>query len=88
MRTDLRKELVMSEKKKLSFEESLARLDKIVEEMESDKMELDAMISAFEEGQRLVGDCNAMLREVERKIEKVVRDGPDGGETVPLKDVE
>ncbi len=78
----------MSEKKKLSFEESLTRLDKIVEEMESDKMELNAMISAFEEGQRLVGDCNAMLREVECKIEKVIRDGPDGGETVPFEDAE
>jgi len=62
----------MSEKK-MSFEESLNRLDKIVQEMESGEMELDAMISAFEEGQRLVKSCSAKLNEVEKKIEKVVK---------------
>lgn len=70
----------------MSFEEALARLDTIVQEMESGDMALDAMISAFEEGQRLVKECNATLNEVERKIEKVVKAGPDGGETEPLDD--
>jgi len=63
--------------KKMSFEESLKRLDKIVQDMESGEMELDAMISAFEEGQRLVKSCSAKLNEVEKKIEKVVK-GADG----------
>ena len=75
----------MSEKKTMSFEESLKRLDKIVEDMESGEMELDAMISAFEEGQKLVKSCTEKLNEVERKIEKVVKAGPDGGETVPFE---
>ena len=66
----------MSEEK-MSFEESLKRLDKIVQDMESGEMELDAMISAFEEGQRLVKSCSAKLNEVEKKIEKVVK-GADG----------
>ena len=63
--------------KKMSFEESLNRLDKIVQDMESGDMELDAMISAFEEGQRLVKSCSKKLNEVEKKIEKVVK-GADG----------
>ncbi len=71
--------------KKMSFEESLKRLDKIVEDMESGEMELDAMISGFEEGQRLVKSCSEKLNEVERKIEKVVKAGADGGETVPFE---
>ncbi|MFO7936921.1 MAG: exodeoxyribonuclease VII small subunit [Kiritimatiellia bacterium] len=74
----------MSEKKKMSFEESLKRLDKIVENMESGEMELDAMISAFEEGRKLVESCTNKLNEVEQKIEKVVKDGPDGREIVPF----
>jgi exodeoxyribonuclease VII small subunit len=74
----------MSEEK-TSFEESLKRLDKIVEDMESGEMELDAMISAFEEGQKLVKFCTEKLNEVERKIEKVVKAGPDGGETAPFE---
>jgi exodeoxyribonuclease VII small subunit len=76
----------MAEKKKMSFEEALARLDTIVEEMESGEMALDAMISAFEEGQMLVKECNQKLSEVERKIEKVVKAGADGGETVPFEE--
>ena len=67
----------MSEKK-MSFEESLNRLDKIVQDMESGEMELDAMISAFEEGQQLVKSCSKKLNEVEKKIEKVVKGA--GGE--------
>ena len=63
--------------KKMSFEESLNRLDKIVQEMESGDMKLDAMISAFEEGQCLVKSCSKKLNEVEKKIEKVVK-GADG----------
>jgi len=65
------------DEKKMSFEEALKRLEKIVQEMESGTMELDAMISAFEEGQRLVKSCSAKLNEVEKKIEKVVK-GADG----------
>lgn len=70
--------------KKMSFEDSLKRLDKLVEEMESGEMELDAMISAFEEGQLLVKACTEKLNEVERKIEKVVKDGEGGVTAVPF----
>lgn len=74
--------------KKMSFEESLKRLDKIVQEMESGEMALDAMISAFEEGQRLVKTCSAKLDEVEKKIEKVVK-GADGElTTTPFESAE
>ncbi|MFA7174161.1 MAG: exodeoxyribonuclease VII small subunit [Kiritimatiellia bacterium] len=77
----------MSEKE-MSFEESLKRLDKIVQEMESGEMELDAMISAFEEGQLLVKACTAKLNEVEKKIEKVVK-GADGElTTAPFESAE
>jgi len=74
----------MSDKKKMSFEESLKRLDTIVTDMESGEMELDAMIKAFEEGQTLVKSCNTMLNEIDAKIEKVVKAGENGGETEPL----
>ena len=41
-------------------------------------MDLDKMIASFEEGQKLVKFCTAKLNEVEKKIEKIVKDGAGG----------
>ena len=57
------------------FEAALKRLETIVEEMESGETDLDTMIASFEEGQKLVKFCTAKLNEVEKKIEKIVKDG-------------
>lgn len=68
----------MEEKKKKpadTFEKSLARLEKIVSEMESGSLSLDAMIERFEEGSALVKTCETRLDEVERKIEVLVKKG-------------
>ena len=60
------------------FEAALKRLEAIVEEMESGETDLDTMIASFEEGQKLVKFCTAKLNEVEKKIEKIVKDGSGG----------
>lgn len=65
----------------VSFEAALKRLEEIVEAMESGETDLDKMIGAFEEGQRLVALCNAKLNEVTKKIEKLTR-GDDGNTQV------
>ena len=57
------------------FEAALKRLETIVEEMELGETDLDTMIASFEEGQKLVKFCTAKLNEVEKKIEKIVKDG-------------
>ncbi len=66
----------MSETKK-TFEESLAELEALVANMESGKMGLEEMVSAFEKGQVLVKACSERLNEVERRIE-VIRKKSDG----------
>lgn len=66
----------MAEKRK-NFEESLAELEKVVEQMESGEMGLEEMVSAFERGQKLVKACGQRLDEIERRIE-VIRRGQDG----------
>lgn len=58
---------------KQSFEDALAKLEKIVEEMDSGKLDLDKMVAHFEEGSKLIKTCTAKLNEVERKIEKLVK---------------
>ncbi|MEN7972303.1 MAG: exodeoxyribonuclease VII small subunit [Verrucomicrobiota bacterium] len=63
----------MAEKKNADFEKSLARLEELVEEMESGELSLEEMIKHFEEGSGLVGVCSKKLNEVEQKIEKLVK---------------
>jgi exodeoxyribonuclease VII small subunit len=55
------------------FEESLARLEKLVADMESGDLSLDQMIAHFEEGSSLVEQCGKKLNEVEQRIEKLVK---------------
>ncbi len=62
-------------KKKMSFEQSLERLEQIVKEMESGSLSLEKMITRFEEGQKLLKQCSGKLEEVERKIEALVKKG-------------
>lgn len=61
------------DRKEVAFEESLARLEAIVKEMESGKLSLDQMIAHFEEGSALVKQCGDKLNEVEKKIEVLIR---------------
>lgn len=67
--------------KNVPFEQSLQRLETIVNDMERGNLSLEEMIHHFEEGSQLVGLCSKTLTEVELKIEKLVkRDGAMGRE--------
>lgn len=70
--------------KTINFENSLKRLETIVDEMESGEMALEKMIKHFEEGSKLVTLCSTKLTEVEQKIEKLVKKG-DGLGTEPFE---
>jgi len=59
--------------KKVDFEQSLERLETLVNEMESGDLPLEEMIKHFEEGSKLVTLCSKKLTEVEQKIEKLVK---------------
>ena len=64
--------------KEVPFEESLKKLESIVEQMESGELPLETMTARFEEGVRLVKTCQKRLEEVELKISKLEKDA--GGE--------
>ena len=70
----------MAEKKKADFEQSLERLELLVEEMEGGKLSLEEMIGHFEEGSKLVETCSKKLNEVEQRIEKLVKKDDGLGE--------
>lgn len=55
-------------KEKLTFEESMERLEGIAKELEKDNLSLDESIAKFEEGMKLSKDCKEMLSNAEKKI--------------------
>ena len=67
----------MAEKKKFSLEESMARLEEIAGELESEKLPLDKSVKLYEEGVKLATKCAAELEDAKRKI-KILQQGKDG----------
>ena len=55
------------------FEESLDRLEKIVDELEKGDVPLDRALELFDEGMKLSGSCRKELEEAEGKVEILLR---------------
>jgi exodeoxyribonuclease VII small subunit len=60
----------------MSFEQALAELEKIVQELERGQLDLDAAITAYERGTQLKLHCEGKLREAQLRVEKISF-GPD-----------
>lgn len=60
-----------------SFEAAYARLEEILEKMNSGKVSLEDSLKLYEEADRLIHWCSKRLNEAEKKIEVLVktRDG-------------
>ncbi len=61
-------------KKPPGFEESLERLEALIESMESGDTPLAELVTKFEDGNKLLMNCQKRLREAELKIEKIRKD--------------
>jgi len=57
----------------LNFEAAMDRLEAIVEQMESGKMQLEELIVRYEEGMKLVKTCQERLTSAEQRIEIITR---------------
>jgi exodeoxyribonuclease VII small subunit len=62
---------------RMTFEQALAELEKIVQDLERGQLDLDAAISAYERGTQLKLHCEAKLREAQLRVERISLD-PDG----------
>ncbi len=71
--------------KEPKFEESLARLEGLVQEMESGDLPLEDILKKYEEGNRLIKFCFHKLTEAEKRIEVLMKE-KDGG--VGLKELD
>ncbi len=56
------------------FEKALARIEQIVDQMESGEIELDKALALYQEGMELMAKCQATLEETQNKIKKITRD--------------
>lgn len=62
---------------KLSFEQALSELERIVQQLESGEVELERSIAIYERGAALRAHCESKLKDAELKVDKIVR-GEDG----------
>ncbi len=61
----------------MSFEQALAELETIVQELERGQLDLEAAINAYERGTRLKLHCERKLREAQLRVERISL-GEDG----------
>lgn len=62
----------MPAKKSFPFEESLARLESLVEKMESGDLSLEDSLKTFEEGIKLTRECQQALKSAEQKVNLLI----------------
>ncbi len=62
------------QEEKLSFEESLAKLEEIVKKLEVGDVPLDDAINEFNKAMKLAAVCDEKLKNAEEAITKLVKD--------------
>ena len=62
----------MEQEKIYPFEESLEKLSRLVEKMESGDLSLEDSLKIFEEGIKLSKDCQNALSEAEKKVQALL----------------
>lgn len=67
----------MAERKKLTFEENIEKLEEILSRLEDEKLPLDTSVKLYEEGMKLIAKCNRELEDAERKI-KILTKNSEG----------
>jgi exodeoxyribonuclease VII small subunit len=61
----------------LPFEQAIAQLEAIVDQLEKGAVPLEESIAAYERGEALKKHCDALLKSAEQRIEKIML-GADG----------
>ena len=69
------------------FEESISRLEQIVQALENGDIDLDESLKLFEEGIKLTKNCQKMLDDAEKKV-SVLRSDKNGKITFVCNDTD
>lgn len=62
--------------KKMSFEQALAELEKIVADIEQGKIPLEESIDKYAQGMKLIQHCRGVLDQAEKRIEAIAKETP------------
>ena len=73
-------------KAKITFEQALQKLEKIVTEIEQGKVSLEESIDKYAEGQELIKQCRAILDTAEKKIQLLAK--AEGDQVAPAGELE
>lgn len=58
----------MSEQEKRSFEEALTELEEHVRKLDGGDLELEASLTTFEAGVKLIRECSELLDDAEQRV--------------------
>jgi exodeoxyribonuclease VII small subunit len=61
-----------------NFEQSLKRLEEIVQSLEKGSASIDDSLNLFEEGMKISQQCIDTLRKAELRLKKLTKDAPGG----------
>ena len=73
-------------KEKMTFEQALENLEKIVAQIESGQIGLEESITRYEEGIRLIQQCRAILDAAEKRIQLLAKG--EGDQLAPAGELE
>jgi exodeoxyribonuclease VII small subunit len=69
----------------VGFEQSLQKLETLVKSLESGTLQLDAALSAFQEGVGLVKQCQVLLSQADQKVDILIKASGETTETKPFQ---
>ena len=70
---------------KVSFEDSMNKLEEVVGRLEGEEVSLEESLKLFEQGVKLMNFCHLRLSEVEEKVQTLVADEKAGGQLEEFK---
>lgn len=72
----------------IHFEESLKKLEKIVQSLEEGEMPLDESLKKYEEGIKIAQGLSKRLEQAQRRVEMLMKTGSGSFEAVPFGDAQ
>ncbi len=70
----------MADKAQITFEAKVARLEAIVNDLESGNVQLDKAVELFKEGKALSRECEELLKAAQEQIDRAMEAAPKPAE--------
>lgn len=68
----------------VSFEQALAELEAVVQQLESGALALEETVALYQRGRELAKRCQLLLEDVDLRLQQLAPDGAGGYTAIPL----